>query len=98
MRKPGGYALVTQPVGSDQEADTFTCCHCNSVVILAKVSAPAVGSVVFENKQAEDLGGFCMRCMKNICGPCADTGICTPYEERLRKAEARERALLSYGL
>ncbi len=76
MRNPHGYALWTGPEGPPIESDTITCCHCNRIVIL--------------NIQAQELGGFCTRCMDHICGPCADRGLCEPFE---RKLEEMERAI-----
>lgn len=38
-----------------------------------------------------DPGGFCRCCMKPLCGPCADKGVCTPFEARLDAYEKRER-------
>lgn len=99
MRNPGGYALIISPqpdkVGLDRlrceqigegvtELDTFTCKHCCRVVHVK----PAMHDDEFY---------FCRNCMARICPPCADLP-CIPFEKKLEAAEARDRALRSYGL
>lgn len=37
-------------------------------------------------------------CFKNICGPCADLGKCTPFEKKLEQMEARGRLFQAAGL
>lgn len=107
MRNPGGYGLVTSPVptallfdGGGRrefmlagvfETDTVSCGHCS-------------GSATVKPKQdAADVGALCKKCMKIVCRRCVNhgrqTGIsCDPIEEKLRRSEAREAALRSYGL
>lgn len=38
-----------------------------------------------------DPGGWCMQCMKGLCGPCADKRSCAPFEKKLEAYEKRER-------
>ena len=98
--KPQGYATITSPSpsvaktdGFQQhlicegvtEFDTMSCGHCGKVVHIAARQRP------------EDIGGFCCQCMKAICPGCTDTGRCDPLEKKLERAEARDRALRSYG-
>ncbi len=85
MLKPGGYAFTFGPLGTEKEMDTFTCCHCNSVVHVKPKCDPA------------DLGGQCRLCDKPVCPKCVGKG-CTPFEKKLEWWEARSRALRSYGL
>lgn len=100
MRKPGGYAVIVTPdtaiVNFDRrgrravhagttETDTFTCGHCGSVVHVLPRQDPA------------NIGGLCKQCMKLICPRCLDHG-CAPLEQKLERAESRDRALRSYGL
>lgn len=40
--------------------------------------------VIFVKK---DPGGFCRRCMKPVCGPCADSGECKPFMKRIEEFE-----------
>jgi len=87
MRRPQGYALAVDP-GQQKpvlECDTFTCCHCNSIV-LVKPKAPP-----------EELGGFCTLCMKNVCPKCVGKK-CIPFEKRLLANEARGRLLRAVGI
>lgn len=84
MFRVGGYAYTFDTDGVRQEADTFTCAHCNRVVIVRPKCNP------------DDLGGNCRLCMKMVCPKCVDLG-CTPFEKKLEKWEARDRALRSYG-
>lgn len=86
MFKPGGYAFSFDVGGIRQEADTFTCFHCNRIVIVKPKCDPA------------DLGGMCRLCDKMICPQCVNLGVCDPIEKKLERAEARDRALRSYGV
>lgn len=85
MFRAGGYAFSFDGDGIRQEADTFTCHHCNSIVIVKPHCNP------------DDLGGMCRLCMKMICPTCVDLGFCDPIEKKLQRAEARDHALRSYG-
>ena len=86
MRRAGGYAYTFDVGGIRQEADSFTCFHCNRVVIVKPKCDPC------------DLGGMCRICEKMICPACVDLGKCDPLEKKLERAEAKDRALRSYGL
>lgn len=87
MPRPRGYALIVDGgTGQKTEFDTFTCCHCNTVIRIP------VGA------KSEDMGGYCTMCMENICTACADHGRCTPFEKQLEAVEARGRLLASMGL
>jgi hypothetical protein len=79
LRNPQGYAVIRSPDGPLQEADTVTCSHCQRIVLVGGRIDPA------------DLGGFCRQCMKHICGPCADKGICVPFVKKLETFEAKSR-------
>lgn len=87
MKDAQGYAVWTGPDGrASKEMDTFTCFHCNNVVFV-----PAKAT-------AEQMGGFCRMCMKQVCGPCADKGVCTPFEKKLEEVERRARMLKAIGI
>lgn len=86
MRVAGGYAFTFDVGGVRQEADTFTCEHCNKVVIVKPKCDPC------------DLGGMCRLCMKMICPSCVDLGNCDPFEKKLLREEAKYRARRSYEL
>jgi hypothetical protein len=85
MRRPGGYAVITDPDAPVREIDTFTCGHCNRVVHVPPRCDPAT------------LGGQCKMCMTLICPACAGKPGCDPFEKKLERMEARGRALRSYG-
>ena len=79
-----GYATVTGPGGVQEESDTATCVHCNSVWIVRST-----------DKTKEELGGWCRMCQKAVCPNCADKG-CTPFEKKLALMESRDRMLRSF--
>lgn len=79
MRNPGGYAVIVDPNAPLREHDTFTCHHCNAVVFVKAGCDPS------------EAGGFCRLCYKHICGPCADKGVCEPFEQKLEAMERRDR-------
>lgn len=85
MRNPGGYFFSFDADGTRQESDTFTCFHCNHVVIVKAMCDPT------------DLGGMCRLCRKMICPKCVDLGACDPFERKLRREEAAYEARRSYG-
>jgi hypothetical protein len=81
VRRPGGYLLITEADGSKRAADTFTCKHCNSIVVVPAKASPA------------ESGGWCGRCAAPVCARCAGAGRCTPFEKKLELAESRARML-----
>lgn len=100
MRRPGGYATVVSPVKSivqldglrceeipegTFESDTFSCFHCGRITHVRPRMDPA------------DMGGMCKICYQLICHKCVGHG-CDPFEKKMERAEARERARRSYGI
>ena len=90
IRPPGSRAggwLLTTTVDSDQkvEHETFTCQHCNKIVLVTHRCRP------------EDLGGRCTCCGGLICPACTGKG-CDHIEKKLERAESKFAALRSYGL
>lgn len=77
MRNAQGYAVWTGPNGM-KERDTFTCGHCNGVVIVEPKADPA------------DMGGLCKLCMKLVCPRCNAAGQCTPFLKKIEAAERKE--------
>jgi hypothetical protein len=65
---------------------TFTCSHCNSIVIVRPKEDPA------------NLGGHCKICDKLICPHCNAKGGCTPWEKQMERMEARYRFRRDAGL
>lgn len=88
MRRPGGYAVISDPQQSQPvlETDTFTCGHCQKIVPVPPRCDPA------------DLGGLCKVCMRLVCPVCHGQGSCTPFEKRIEQQEAKGRMLRSMGL
>lgn len=85
--RPQGYAVITDPdVGTVAECSTMTCAHCNRVQHIKPKQRP------------EDLGGLCKQCMGLVCCACVATGACDPFEEKLKRMEARDAARRSYGV
>ena len=77
MRTPGGYLMVVQPDTPLIERDTFTCCHCNRVVIVK----PGSGMQ----------RGWCFMCGKPHCGSKRCSAGCLPFERRLEAWENRNQ-------
>ncbi|MDP2410348.1 MAG: hypothetical protein Q8M26_08685 [Pseudolabrys sp.] len=86
MRSPGGVIITTDPaLPSPVERDTFTCGHCNGIVMVQPKQRP------------EDIGGMCKQCMKLTCPRCTGSGRCDPFMEKLKRVEARYHARRSYA-
>jgi hypothetical protein len=79
MRRPGGALICVSPAG-EAHSDSFTCGHCNGVVL--------VGG----KDRAEDIGGLCKLCMRFTCAACTARGICDPFEKKLERDEASYHA------
>ena len=99
MRKPGGYVTITSPIASKAylngrgiveieegtfESDTFQCGHCQRHVHVPPRADPNFISM-------------CRVCMRLICSA-EECKKCDPFEKKLEREEARERALKSYGV
>lgn len=85
MLRPGGYGQLIDPVNGVSEHDTFTCCHCNKVVMVKPKAS------------MEEFGGFCTLCFKPTCPRCEAVGTCTPFEKKLEEAEAKARFRCEVG-
>lgn len=85
MRNPKGYLVGTGPEGLVSEADTFTCSHCQKIVIVKPMCDPA------------DMGGRCGICDTLICPKCVGQG-CAPWEEKMKRMESSYHARRSYGI
>lgn len=85
-RAQKGYLIITDPNASSPfERDTFTCSHCQKVVIVEFKANP------------DDLGGFCRLCMKSVCPNCVGKG-CHPFEKKLEEMEAKDRFQRALGV
>jgi hypothetical protein len=78
-RREGGLAEWTSPEGATRRLKTFTCKHCNNVVVIP------------ERATAAECGGWCGMCAHPICQACSDVPECVPFERRCEQIEARER-------
>lgn len=82
MRGLTGYATLTGPEGV-KEADTFTCFHCQAIRHVKP----------FQRDFTR-----CAMCDNLICENCKARAVCDPFEEKLKRIEARGAALRSYGV
>ena len=85
MRKPQGYAILFDAGGIHNEADSFTCGHCNAITLVKPKMDPT------------ELGGLCKCCMRMICKRCVGQP-CDVIEKKLERMEASYHARRSYGL
>lgn len=85
MRTPGGHLICSGPDGVTT-TDTFTCFHCNCIVLVPTKADPA------------EIGGMCHLCMKLVCPRCVAAAACTPFEKKLDAIERRYDTLRSYGM
>ena len=81
MRQAEGYTIITGPDPGTGERDTFTCAHCNRVIVVKPFQRP------------EDMGGICHLCGDKhrpsfICPDCVGKP-CDPFEEKLKRLEKR---------
>jgi hypothetical protein len=75
LRNAHGYFEASFDDGRISTCDTFTCAHCNRIVM------------VKPKQDAATIGGHCRQCDKLICDRCVADGRCTPLERRLAAAE-----------
>jgi hypothetical protein len=81
----GGVQEIAPLDGRPDAQKTFTCCHCNRVVVVPFKAKP------------EECGGFCMLCFKPVCVECHGKGVCEPFEKKLERMEGRSRLLAALG-
>ncbi len=75
----GGTTIIEGGVRHHEpEIDTFTCGHCNRIVHVPARADPA------------NIGGLCKQCMGLVCNRCYAKGSCTPWEQKMLEAEARD--------
>jgi hypothetical protein len=79
MLRPHGTAVIVDPGAAQmtREIDGVVCCHCQRITF------------VKPGQSATDCGGFCRLCFAPTCGPCADHGVCVPFEAKLEMLEGR---------
>ena len=76
MRNPGGYLIIVDPERPTHEQDTFTCCHCNKIVLVK------AGQTVTDF-------AWCRKEMKPVCEKERCQVRCSPWERQLELSEAR---------
>jgi len=76
IKRQLGYSIITDPEGPVQEADTFTCGHCGTVV----------WTKPFQDGAA--MGGRCTCCDSLVCLNCVGKG-CSPLQKKLEQWERR---------
>jgi len=84
MRQPQGYSVITGPAPGAGEWDTITCAHCNSPRRV-KPMAPA-GEMPNVCHLCGDKHRPSFLCEKKACND-----GCDPFEEKLKRYEARNR-------
>jgi hypothetical protein len=89
VRNAQGYTIVTGPGPGTGEWDTYTCAHCNRP------------RKVQHLQSAADMPDVCHLCGSNsrpsfICPLCLGKG-CDPFEEKLKRMEAKNRFLCEAG-
>lgn len=97
MRNPGGYGVTTYAdSGRKDEEDTFTCCHCNALVVLLP-QRTAMTEVQSKDPLVAEAAGvpFCISCMKPICRGC-NGKPCVPFMKKIDRAEQRALARRSF--
>ncbi len=98
MRRPGFYFIQTDPDPTRSnggvavyERDGFICSHCGVAVFVEPFCDPA------------DMGGRCGICSGKdglsglICKKCEAKGTCDPFEEQLKRVEARRMLFTEIG-
>jgi hypothetical protein len=83
MLNPGGQATYHAPDGTVVEQDTYTCAHCNRIILLKPAQSPY---------------GGCRQCGGMICSTCVGDVVCKPWERRMEETEARFAMRRSAGL
>ena len=83
--KTEGVALSFDQRGRVIENETFTCKHCQRIVVVPHKADPS------------QLGGVCYSCDALVCPQCYGRD-CDHFANKLARAEAHHEALRSYGL
>ena len=68
-------------VGAGMENDTFTCSHCQKIIVVKPPKGAASHHVP-----------TCAQCYRKICGPCVTrlvNGKCVPWEKFMDRYEKR---------
>lgn len=85
MNSTEGVAHFLDGNGRVIERETFTCVHCQAIVVIGHKAHPS------------QMGGHCYSCDALTCPDCAQKP-CDHFEEKLARVEASYHARRSYGL
>lgn len=85
MNRALGYATFLDRNGRVVENETFTCRHCQRIVVIPHKADPS------------QMGGHCSCCDALTCPDCAQKP-CDHFEKKIERHEASYHALRSYGL
>ena len=89
MPRANGSLIITDPNAPHAlEADTYTCAHCNSIIVLHDRNGARLNGVAVH----------CYQCDSLMCVRCAEQMRCTPFEKKLEAIEARDRLRAAAGL
>ena len=80
-RKSPGYIHIFDPEAPVKERDTFTCCHCNKIIVVRS------GSGIER--------GYCVNCDDLHCGG-SSCWNCVPFERKLLAMEGRQELWKSF--
>lgn len=78
-----GFYVQWAPDEKPDEADTFTCQHCNRITKVKPFCSPS----------DIEFGGQCKGCMGLVCLRCYNIPGCDHIEKKIERAEARARFL-----
>lgn len=86
MERANNYSVAVTPYGRELEYDSFTCFHCQQIMMVKPRQKP------------EDLGGLCKVCMQLICPACVGKMTCDPWQKKMERMEAKDRFLRQAGI
>ena len=73
-----------------QEMDSVQCCHCQRHIFVKPGTSCTVYLIPDRTnigQYTEEPGAWCRNCMKPVCLPCHDLGVCDPYLKKLERSE-----------
>ena len=83
MRPPQGYLTITSAERTI-ERDTAQCGHCGKVIVVKPGTVTTVYLIQRrDGTWIEEPGAGCSVCMRPVCLPCYDIGVCRPVEKWL---------------
>ena len=84
-----GYLTISGPDVRVVERDTVGCAHCAKVIVVKPGTATTVYLIPRrDGTWIEEPGAGCSVCMRPMCLPCHDIGVCRPVEKWLEIMES----------